>query len=384
LHVFAFHHPTLIPTTNFITSSISKSSSLCLSSNNYNEKEEGDWSKKAEWALVDIVPKYTVYSTSTEGSVVTFWTQLLHSTMEIQSKRSEMEAWRRYKELCNDMRYKKDTENKELQPAGPSPSLLQDWRIMDGEKTIFIGGTLSENGNRIWFPLQSIGRLANDPMGELMMNDSTSWSLLNPTSLEGGYAEASGGTIYELGYAAKALTSTTTNPIRNDFQMETATTIKEEGKSKQLMDKLNSMLSGQNSSNIEGAVATISAVLATSILSLYIGFGMGAGTAFSSGANVARTTLPPSSLPKAVIVLKTLPPSSSSTSTSTSTSASTTMVGPSATELRARQETRVLRERRLIDNVSRRLEVDEMKLVDLMKQEQADATSTAILDSKSR
>jgi len=45
------------------------------------------------------------------------------------------------------------------------------------------------------------------------------------------------------------------------------------------------------------------------------------------------------------------------------------MTKPSVSELRARQEAMVLRERRAIDNVGKRLEMDEGKLVELMRQE---------------
>jgi len=42
---------------------------------------------------------------------------------------------------------------------------------------------------------------------------------------------------------------------------------------------------------------------------------------------------------------------------------------PSVSELRARKESQVLRERRAIENVSKRLELDEGKLAELMRQE---------------
>jgi len=48
------------------------------------------WSMVEDWALVDIVPQYTVYGSSS-GSIskdlpYTFWTQLLHSTPELSQR----------------------------------------------------------------------------------------------------------------------------------------------------------------------------------------------------------------------------------------------------------------------------------------------------------
>jgi len=354
------------------------------------------WSMVEDWALIDIVPQYTVYGSSS-GSIskdlpYTFWTQLLHSTPEL-SQRTEREALMRYRELCSDpTRYSSSKESgvKQLPRAGSSPPLLRDWAISEkgvqvGSGSTFLGGTLIDTGSKVWFPLHAIGSFGNDPanIGNMEIRascmDKNLLPTMNPASFVGGFAEAAGGKIYELGDSARqSFPSITSHRAASFYQRHTA---KEQKKT--LIDIINPILSRITqgtattpSADVNGitshkkfspsTVSTLSTLFASSILSVFIGF-----TAGIAGASVGYTDVSPhpAPLPTMKVVNSPCPYVQSSRPVSSMTNLNT--VQPSVSELRARQEAKVYRERRAIADVSNRLQLDEAKLAALEKEEVA-------------
>lgn len=352
------------------------------------------WSMVEDWALVDTVPQYTVYGSSSEpsesspeGKPYTFWTQLLHSTPEL-SRRTEREALVRYLELCNDpTRYTSSERRGEplLPRAGVSPPLLRDWKILEeggrttgSGTTLFVGGSLADGGSKVWFPLRSLGRLPSDPVDA----DNSEARLYrtspptNPEFLGGGFAEAAGGRIYELDDAvATSLPSATSHGAANFYQRygvkEPTMSFRDvvehlfhrkvrEGETTPLGDM---EVAAPHEKFSPGTIATVSALFASSILSVSIGFGMGI---VAAGFGCADTSHQPS--PSPTLVIKTPCPYMQS-SPSPLSSIDINTVEPSISELRARQEAKVFREKRAIENGSRRLQVDEEKLVELTMQE---------------
>ena len=167
--------------------------------------DQREWDLREDWALQDSVPRYTVGAES-----ATFWTQLRHSTPELEG-RSEAELEARYKEWYSE------SEDLLLVECGPSPILLSDWRVTTAAKlpspgktstptTTMMSGSLP-NGSQIWFPLKCAGTLGDDSLGcastiEAAITQDTlddcfiSASMTMHTS---SYAESTGGVVYELG-----------------------------------------------------------------------------------------------------------------------------------------------------------------------------------------
>jgi len=355
------------------------------------------WSMAEDWALVDIVPQYTVYGSSSESSheslpkskPFTFWTQLLRSTPEL-SQRTEQEALLRYRELCDDpTRYTSDkrTGEKRLPRAGSSPPLLRDWKLLDkggaGSSTKFVGGTLIDSGSNVWFPLHSFGCLGHNPVDadnletRLYCRDKDTSLPTNPEFLASGFAEAAGGQIYELAGSSSSSSPSTTSHGAADFYQRYGVAEPTINLSDVVNPLFNRMMQGGGETTPSkdtdvsapkgkfspGTVATVSALFASSILSASIGFGMGIAAA---GIGAADTSPDLSQSP--TLVIKTPCPYMQSFSSPLSSMDFNT-VEPSVSELRARQEAKVFRERRAIDNVSSRLQFDEAKLVELTKQE---------------
>eukprot|EP00555_Chaetoceros_dichaeta_P006350 CAMPEP_0198260052 /NCGR_PEP_ID=MMETSP1447-20131203/9097_1 /TAXON_ID=420782 /ORGANISM="Chaetoceros dichaeta, Strain CCMP1751" /LENGTH=452 /DNA_ID=CAMNT_0043947607 /DNA_START=82 /DNA_END=1436 /DNA_ORIENTATION=+ len=357
------------------------------------------WSMTEDWALVDIVPKYTVYGSSSSESIskglpYTFWTQLLHSTPEL-SQRTEREALLRYRELCRDpTRYSSSSKEmgvKQLPRAGSSPPLLRDWGISEkggqgGSGSTFLGGTLIDTGSRVWFPLHAIGCLGNNPANidnlEVGINclDRDLLPTMNPSSLVGGFAEAAGGKVYELGDVARQSSpSITSNGAANFYQRYGA---KEQEINfidifKPILSRMTQRTTTTTpSKNMNGStshkkfsastVSAVSALFASSILSVFIGFEVGI-----AGATVGVTDMAPhpTPLPTMKVVQSPCPYMQSSLPLSSITNLNT--VEPSVSELRARQEAKVYRERRAIQDVSRRLKFDEEQLAALEIRETA-------------
>jgi hypothetical protein len=284
----------------------------------WKEEQDDLWTMEHDWALLDQLPRFTVGEDS--SNVRTFWTQLSASTpILIHKEPSQLVERCRQLDADHELVY------------GPSPALLQNWQVdfhrRDGKA---VGQT--EDGRTIWLRYHCIGRLEGDPLSEM----SASVLSLVP----GGYLEAVGGRIYELGQPRLDERSHTVSSWVANHDGNIA---KEEDET----PKSTTMAWW-----VPATTATMSALLASTVLSACIGYGAGLsiisdGSSFSS-YSASTTTVPIQRLP----------------------SSSTTNNEPSFAERRARTEYRILREQRVVQKISEQLENDKMELNNLREQEQ--------------
>jgi hypothetical protein len=289
-----------------------------LSASTWKEQQDDLWTMEHDWALLDQLPKFTVGEVDS-SNVRTFWTQLSAATPILIHKEPSQLV-----ERCQQL----DADHELV--YGPSPALLQNWQVdlhrRDGKA---VGQT--EDGRTIWLQYHCIGRLEGDPLSDM----SASVLSLVP----GGYLEAVGGRIYELGQprldrSSRAVSSWVSNHDHNGNHVAKEETPK-------------SMAWW-----VPATTATMSALLASTVLSACIGYGAGLSIVSdgsrSSSYSVSSTMVPTQSLP----------------------SSSTTNNEPSFSERRARAEYRILREQRVIHKISEQLEKDQMELNTLREQEQ--------------
>lgn len=319
------------------------------------------WALPEDWALTDQLPKFTVgHGEQTR----TFWTQLAASTRELSS-RSPDELYQRCQWLLkNNYNNKKKNDHQEKTTArttlhfGPSPPLLSNWRmdLTMGHSDNRAVGTL-EDGRVVWLHYHLVGRLPGD-----LFSDATSPSLM--ALIPGGYLEAVGGRIYELGEpnkeggGAQAFSSRRKN-WQDDEDDETL---------------LSSLSRSQPSSEVSQARAgmawwlpattgTVSALLASTVLSACIGYGAGLGIIVDEGSGPhhhhhATAVRPSSSIgnqEQDYSLLQMIHYKSSSSSSSYNNA-------PSLEERKARAEYRVLREERMLQKISEQLERDQADL----------------------
>jgi hypothetical protein len=210
----------------------------------------------------------------------------------------------------------------------------------------------------IWFNYHVIGRLEGDPFAD----KSSSVASLFP----GGYVEAIGGRFYELGQPMmlEEWGQKQTNAMTNKQENIVTDTVK----------------GGDMSSTgspwwLPGSTAAVSALLSSTILSACIGYGAGLSmiqdSSYHHETTASKTVV---AGPSQNSGIKMLPPSSSSKSVLAVGVKSSTLSDanqkPSVEELRARAQYRVLREERLLNKISQRLEIDKQELKQLEEQEE--------------
>lgn len=367
---------------------------------------------KKDWALLDNVPKFTI-STPTETR--TFWAQLWSSTPVFFSSETNPEAlYRRMVELKQEEEEEDETERKQqlfqdgsdgrlatkrrLPAFGPSPPVLQNWQIdfthqksgrnsgSDSNNRVVgqiadsthddDGGIVLGGGRTVWFHYHVVGRLRGDPLSDL----SSSVLSLIP----GGYLEAVGGRIYELGQPM----------LLNEWnreQQQKADDRRRYFDSNDIMHHGGKNSSGGSSTDdapdkslgwwIPAGTATVSALVASTILSACIGYGAGMSmiedphyshgqTSSSSSTSIyyGRQQYSSASSPSGVVTItarqwQQLQLLQQQQDATTTTAIDPTMQQrPSIEELRARTEYRVLREQRLLDTISQKLERDQQTL----------------------
>jgi len=277
---------------------------------------QGDkvWTTKHEWLLQDAVPRYTI---ANGKHTATLWAQLQQETPEFQSFTLEqLEKRQRALEKLSRTSFK----------SGPSAEVLNNWFV---ENNTILRGTVSGCSGSIWMIIHRGGNLG--------LGASSS----NPELYSaGGYIEASDHKIYELGNAA--VNRQTTIVQEDQLQIKLEHAAKETRKSILLAITLSSVLSGILAFNIGEQMASYSQSIAHS-----------------------KTTQ--------VIIIK--KPSSLEPCTRTleerSFTQSRTISNPeiSISEQRARQELRVLREKRANENLQDRIQQDEQKLSELQREE---------------
>jgi len=201
-----------------------------------------------------------------------------------------------------------------------------------------------------------MGRLGDDPAGA-----EGEWT----EGTAGGFAEAAGGVVYELGDAARVVPvegPTVVTPGGSEGENALGAGVR--GVVSMLGETLGAVrtratVGEQRGKAVtsNGTLAIITALVASSVVSLCIGFDAGRGAALSAPTPIVSQ--------RTAIVVRTIP-----AVVRTSDGGSRMVVAePTVSELRARQESRVLREKRAIENVGRRLEIDEGRLKDLVRQE---------------
>ena len=280
------------------------------------------WSLEEDWALADQIPRFTVGgddSSDHAGHIRTFWAQLAASTPEL-SRKDTTQLIQRAHELNHT-----DHSKRRRLIFGESPPVLQQWQL-DLDQRQAVGQT--HDGRTIWISVLSVGRLKGDPFSNMDVSPSV-FSLV-----PGGYLEAVGGKIYELGEPK--------NGILDNLSEYTSrsSTKKQEQEDKEAQ-------STEMKWWVPATTGTVSAMVASTVLSACIGYGAGLSIIQDeSGPHHSSTTR-----------------SSYSSSPSYYSSQSQT----SYEERRAQYESKVLREERLLQQVSQRLENDRQELNDLRR-----------------
>lgn len=306
------------------------------------ESERGDenwWSLETDWILEDAVPRYTVTASGGEDDGrrrrATFWGQLKDATSAFENV-SEQLLEERFREL-----HRADAHLH----CGPAPPTLVDWWVDDAKR--LMGGKDAANGASVWFYVQGGGRVLGDG---------------SPTPRElryapGAWVEAKdGGPIYELGPAAAA-------PVAATAPASLASPARQNRNFKMLEEFYGR---GPDRAAAEGAPflrarqLILVAIVGSSVLSASLAFGIGQG--------IGRQV--PSSLPPEAVTMNVRVMSSSCTrDTASSTSASAPRPEPSIQERRARQELRLIREKKTQQYLEDAIQRDEAKLWDLQREE---------------
>ena len=386
--------------------------------NNDDDDDGDDWSLQQDWALLDNVGKFTVESgagvfssttnnnydnghgSSIRGECRTFWMQL-GTSIPILSRKTPEELYERCQELvyeasaaaASSSTSKKKNGKKDIK-FGPSPPLLQHWQLLDNDESSCnqAVGQLSHTGQTIWIKYHCLGRLANDPFFSDMSTSATSsMSVFNLYStLGGGYIETIDGRIYELGIPSPRQAFSNNNDNNSENQT------KRKKQSKKLHYQSETYLKASNPysafynededenmdhtsitfktldslfKNNEGdpwpwmpaTTATMSALLASTVLSACIGYGAGLGIIADGNyhSNPSPSTQSPSS---------SLMPSRTSMLTTRAADASSQQqqaLKPSIEELKARSEYRILREQRMIQNLEYKMAQEQKALQNL-------------------
>ena len=338
-----------------------------------DERESENWTMEEDWALIDNLPLFTVSSTT---ETKTFWTQLLSDNAILFATKEPEDLFRRVKELeyqrasrleRQETKLKNDENNHEQLSQsltfGASPPVLENWKIgMEAKDNKVVGQVnMDSSGQRtIWFHYHVIGRLEGDPFAE----KSSSVVSLFP----GGYIEAIGGRVYELGQPLllDEWGTDEINAFSNKQETINAAPVKGDDES-----------STASQWWIPGSTAAISALVSSTILSACIGYG--AGLSIIQDSSYHYTT--PSG-PKMLTIETVLAGPQKGVNAPSQSSISYNLPPnqkASTEELRERVQYKVLREERLLNKISQRLELDKHNLKQLEEQEQQEQQSSRLL-----
>ena len=330
---------------------------LCLTDKKKRDDatQSPSWTLDEDWLLVDQLPKFTV---GAGDQTRTFWTQLSAATPRLSSK-----GIPELLERCQVLQ-----TNYTLQ-YGPSPPLLQNWGVdlssvssssssLSSSENNRAVGTL-EDGRVIFLNYHVVGRLAGDSFQETTAAAAAPGLM---AQIPGGYLEAVGGRIYELGEPRKspgAVVVTREKPDSFRFLPF--------GSSSSILASDEST-SGPVSARdmtwwLPSATSTISAMLAAAILSACIGYGAGLGIQGNSaaGGGGAAPTTP------ATEDIQVLHAKFSSSFSSSSSSTSPTDSGLSLEERKERAEYRIMIEQHVMQKWSEQLQRDQAEFRGLEK-----------------
>lgn len=342
-----------------------------------NDEGSVNWTLEEDWALIDNLPLFTVSSTL---ETKTFWTQLWSANAILFSTKKTEDLYRRVQELeyQRDARLERhETKFQKRSPSlrfGSSPPVLENWKIdMEGNDNRVVGQVdIESSGHRtIWFHYHMIGRLTGDPFAD----KSSSVVSLFP----GGYIEAVGGRVYELGQPMllDKWETKTNSELNNQQQKIDVGPVRGDDES-----------SATSRWWIPGSTAAISALVSSTILSACIGYG--AGLSIIQDSSYHHTTPPPPKMLTVETVLAgpsqkgyKIPSQSSALAAGTRQSSISDSLSPdqrpSTEELRTRTEYKVLREEQLLKKISQRLELDKQTLKQLEEQQQQQQQSSDLL-----
>lgn len=292
---------------------------------------QAQWTLDEDWLLIDQLPQFTV---GDGDQTRTFWTQLSAATPRFASKKSS-QLYERCQVLATNYTLK----------FGPSPPLLQNWGmdLSASSRDNRAVGTL-ENGRVVFLNYHVVGRLAGDTFQDV---SSPSVMALIP----GGYLEAVGGRIYELGEPRKSTVASSDD--RDVFGMPFVRSSLWQDDD----DEFSKAPRGHSQSRdmvwwLPGATGTVSAMLASTVLSACIGYGAGLGIIADETAGGHHSGHPvlPSHADVQSVHYK-----------------YTSQDTPSLEERTARAEYRILREQRILQKISEQLARDQEDLQGLEK-----------------
>jgi len=346
------------------------------------EDSSNDWDLQDDWLLIDQVQLFTVTSTTTEAASRnhqqtkpikknTFWAQLRHSS-PILSKHTEDDLKARYKFLKQEKRQietknedKMITTSQKIIQNWESPELLTHWWIEthtsssvslqnnvheDDLKSsnihpiMMMGGILS-NGSKICFPLSHTGTLLGNHQWCDDLNNQN-WD----------YAVTIGGQIYELGMQRDGISAI--DPL-SSASSEISRTI-QSFKDSLKIPKLSGSLK---------PYGYIMAILAASFLSAMVVLPKDPNQQQPSTSFVISDQAPTNIVmkpPELQISVPSIPPHSTSSQTEILNMDRTDMT---IKEQRAMQELRVERDKMILQSTQGKLQMDEFKLKELVKEE---------------
>ena len=332
------------------------------------EESENNWTMEEDWVLIDNLPLFTV---SSAVETRTFWTQLWSANGILFSTKQPEDLYRRAVELKEQRAVRRKLERQETKlqntekkndprqsqsslTFGASPPVLENWKTdLESNDNRVVGqvGMKDSTGQRtIWFHYHVIGRLEGDPFAD----QSSSAVSLFP----GGYIEAVGGRVYELGQpmALNEWGKETTNIMFNNKQekIDANTAVRD---------------NNDESSTISpwwlpGSTAAVSALVSSTILSACIGYSAGLSIVQDGSHHYQATS------PTTPTMMLNSSSKAAAAGTKSSTISDSSYQLPSLEERRASTQYRVLREERLVKKISQRLEIDKQKLKQFEEQEQ--------------
>ena len=351
------------------------------------------WTLEQDWALMDAVPHFTVV---TELEVRTFWVQLWMSTPILFSNlkvRPEdlydrMLVLRRQRDQEDPLTIRKDDgqTTKKNQPFkipqfGPSPPILQNWSTTTTDQQRITGQT-DHDGRTVWFSYHLIGWLNDDSTTSrvsdvhgldgfrIMIGNGNEHDEDEAANGDGGgcrYVEAVGGRVYELGNRRRS----NANKSHTRFgiaSLESRSTTNHQDEKKGLL---------RWDGWISAGTATLSALLATTVLSMSVGYCAGLSIIHDNAMNQQQLYETQQQQSSSTLYQRRIPASSAIVRVSSSTASTITRSEPSQEELRVRAQYRVLREQRLLEHISQRLEQDQQTLQRLDEESTArDMTTT--------
>lgn len=224
---------------------------------------------------------------------------------------------------------------------GVSPPLITQWEMTlpssQSSMSDFTSAAVGqlEDGRTIWLHYHVIGRLPGDPFSDL----SSSVVRLIP----GGYLEAEGGRIYELGQPRQGSDSSCNSEKRTW--------------SSQGVEKFEHTSTQDLTWWMPATIGTVTALLTSTVLSACIGYGAGLGIVSEDPGPHQRQ------------VHSLSEPASYGASTASAIDLSTRAVGePSMLEQEARARYRLLCDERIFQETYARLQLDKMELQHLQEQ----------------